>query len=397
MAGKNLQLFNDFANSTPDLILGGKRAIINEAQKHSWILNRTLQGRSTKEIFSQGNEAKVELMFDENSTAEWYKPNSTFTWTNPQVLSEVKVPLRYLADHMSWTAQEIESNVGDGLTNENANSAILDLWYSKAMRMWTSLLKKVDGAFWRDMHNIYSDVEGNAGLYPYSFFAFITEDAYHYHPIGWTNIETMNPATESLWRNPVETYDYDDRDDSAEEGDGLVRAFDNMQYKLRFELPGTRDEYFEKPTMNRQFIATSKLGMNNYKDLLRAANDRTYYKTSLSLPAVDWSGIDLVYQSDLDTVTIYDGNGAGGIGGTAGGWGTGNYKNEADATYDGARYYWVNGNYIHPIIHPSRYFHQHKVKEPTSQLDSFTQPTSLWMQNICKSRQRGGGVISPKA
>ena len=392
-----LQLYTDFANTTPSLFVDGKTGIINEAGKHSWIIKRALLNRSDDEVFATGNKAKVDLMFDENSTFRFYNPNSTFTPTNPQVLDTVELPLRYAMDYMAWNEQEIMQNIGKDTTKEAKHTAILSLWYSKAMRKWTSMLKGVDAAFWADMHNIYSTVEGNAGdpAQPYSYFAFATENTYDYHPQGWTNIETLDPATESGWRNPVQTYDHDDRDDSDEDGDGLKQAFTKLHRDMNFELPGTRNEYFERPELQRKFFACGGNGIDNYNALLAAGNDRTFYKSDLSQPTPTWMGVDIVYQKALDDATIYDNGGTGGIGGDAGTWTT--YVAEASATYDGPRYYCIDADYIHPIIHPDRFFHTYPVKDPTNMIGSFWQPTALWYNIICKSRQMGCGVICPKA
>ena len=89
--GQALTLFNDFMATTPGVFEGGRDRFINEAGKHSYLLRRFLRGRPTYETFSTGSKIKVSLMFDENSTAEFYKPGEPTAWSNPQVLDTAEI------------------------------------------------------------------------------------------------------------------------------------------------------------------------------------------------------------------------------------------------------------------------------------------------------------------
>lgn len=381
MPGTALSLFNDLNAASPAAFLKSRGDVLNEAQKSTYMLARILKGRDVREAFSAGPKIKSAMMFDEKSTAQFYQPNEPMEWQNPQVIDTIEINHRFLVDHKAWNAQELE--YAAGLGEEAMNRYILDLKRTKDQRVWTSILNKVDSHLWAVPDNEQAQMETASGKKPYSIPALLSEDTTAYHPTGWTTIHTKDPDTESKWRNPVRTYDYDDPDDSAGDGQGLERAFDNMQADLLFELPGTREEYFERPSLNRQLICTSLTGLNIYRDLLRNRNDRTYSRTGLGLPGVDWSGIDIVRIKDLEDNLLYDD-------------GT---KTELTAStdFDGARFWWLNFNFIKMEFHPNRWFHMHAIREPEEQMDGFVQPISLWYNLFITSRRRGGGIIKPVA
>lgn len=381
MPGTALSLFNDLNAAAPAAFLSSRQAVLNEAQKSTYLLSRILRGRDVREAFSAGPKIKIAMMFDEKSTAQFYQPNQPMDWLNPQVIDTAEINHRFMVDHKAWNAQELE--YAAGMSTESMNRYILDLKRTKDMRVWTSILNKMDSALMAIAGGESANMETASGLKPYSLPALFSEDTTTYMPTNWSTIHTKSPTTESKWRNPVRTYDADDPDDSGGDGQGLERAFDNMQADLMFELPGTRDEYFEKPNLNRQLICTSLAGLNQYRDLLRNRNDRTYSRTGLGLPAVDWSGIDIIRIADLETNLLYDDE----------------TKTESTAVtdYDGPRYWWFNFNYVKLEFHPNRWFHMHAIREPEEQMDGYVQPISVWYNLFTTSRRRGGGIIKPVA
>jgi hypothetical protein len=63
-------------------------------------------------------------------------------------------------------------------------------------------------------------------------------------------------------------------------------------------------------------------------------------------------------------------------------------------TDSGARYFWVNGNYLTPIYHARRYFEKHEVLRHPNQPFTYVQVVDCWWNLFCNSRQRMG-IVAP--
>jgi hypothetical protein len=217
----------------------------------------------------------------------------------------------------------------------------------------------------------------------------------------WTNqIAYYNPLSAAGQSRKTLTGIQNVRDNagttySAPSG-GLITAFDEMWLKCNFIPPSTKSEYFEKAELNRQMILCSRDGLNQYKNALRASNDTlvSYQDAAYSNPM--FSGIELMYCANLDTAAIFPNAGTrttstGALSASAS---TTAGVTEAAATDAGARYYWVNGNYLTPIYHSRRYFSKHEVMKHPNQPFTYVQVVDCWWNLFCNSRQRHG-IVAP--
>ena len=419
MAGTPIQTFNDFMNATGPTYLTSADAVINEAVKNTYAFSRLLKEKTSEATVQGGNEIRDVIMFDDSSTYDHYLPNDTFNWRNAQVLDTIRVPWRFSIDHMAWTDHEVELNAGEGAGRDYVKAQYKRLKRSKEQRMWTSLINGFENDLWATPFANYSNMEAVGGRLPYSLPAFITEvpdvgNTFGLRggaPIGWTNVMNINPSSEDRWTNQITYYDPLKGANTAGEtktgvenvgtgGDatsqtiyGLIPAFDDMFLKVDFQPPSTKQEYFEKPALNRQMILCSRLGLNQYKQALRASNDTlvSYQDAAYNNPA--YSGIELMYCSNLDTAEIFP----GGTQRT-----TSNQNISASTTGAtetggvdrGARYWWVNGNYLTPIYHARRYFEKHDVLRHPNQPFTYVQVVDCWWNLFCNSRQRQG-IVAP--
>ncbi len=375
-------------NITGPAYLTSPEMVVNEAVKNNYLLRRFLRGKNPDEIIQGGSTIKDTILGDEQSTFQFYDPNETFTWENPQVLTNWEISWRFAVDHMSWTDQEIELNIGGGLSRATRHHMYKRMKYTKEQRVWTSLLNGLENQLFAVPR--VANMETNTGKQPYSIPAFINEETnglFHSdEPTGetsWTTIEGINPATDSYWRPQQVTYS------SAAAGlvDNIIAAFDTMFLDVRFIPPPTHQEYFENASLNAQFIACSKRGQVEYTRLLRADQD-TYVTVSRQDPAYQrpqYSGIDLEYVPLLDTAPLYEPDAASAA-----------YVSEiTTANVDsGPRYYWVNGNYLKPVFHTTRYMYKHKTMRHPNQPFTTICPIDCWYNFIVRSRQRQG-IVSP--
>tara|TARA_R110002110_G_scaffold46222_2_gene139908 strand:- start:145 stop:1302 length:1158 start_codon:yes stop_codon:yes gene_type:complete len=384
MAGTALANFGDFMKVTGPRYLTSAEDVINEAVKNTYILGRFLRGKGMDVAVQSGKTINDTILFDESSTYDHYKPNATFAWKNPQVLNDLEINWRFSVDHMSWTDQEIELNVPDGLSSGAQKVAYKKLKRIKEMRMWTSFLNGMENDLWAQASGSATEMETSSGSLPYSIPSFISEHdgttGTSYVPwASATTIMGINPASETKWRNQVSRYDYDDPGDSDGGNNGLLNAFDEMFLKVQFIPPATKQEYFEKDKLNRQFICCSRDGINMYKRELRDSNDTLVSKQDAAYNMPQYGGIDLVYVASLDTATIN---------------GETPSDTEAGNTKNGARYWWLNGNYMTPVYHSRRYMEKHAPMRHPNQPFTTVQPVDCWWNLFCNSRQRQG-IIAP--
>ena len=405
--GSALNVFNDFATATGPAYITGPEQIVNEATKQNYLLRRYLKGKGPEEVLQGGKTIKDAILFDEDSTFQYYQPNETFTWKNPQVLSEYEINWRFCVDHMSWTDAEIELNIGAGLSRSARPQAFKRLLRVKEQRLWTSLLNGMEDGIFAVPNTAQMETAG--GTRPYSIPAFITEDGQlprDADTTQWSTVEGISPTTQAKWRNQVEYYDHVERgfataDDQSKD---LIAAFDRMYLSVKFMAPPTRQEYFENDSLYRQFIACSKAGITQYEQLMRSRQDR-FAAPSMQDPAFlkpTYGGIELEYVAGLDSAAVYPETlTAVGVGAAA------DRHDNAAVTHfgtpaletastgaTGPRYYWVNANYMNIVFHSTRYMVRHDVMRHPNQPFTSIQPVDCWYNLVCKSRNRQG-LVSP--
>jgi hypothetical protein len=392
MAGTALENFTDFMRITGPAYVTGPEVMINDAVKNTYTMSRFLRGKGMDQLIQSGDRILDDVMFDENNTFANYKPNQEFTWTQPQIVTEQAIDWRFSIDHMSWTEHEIELNMGGGRFNSTYSGQQYKRLKSKLeKRLWTSIANGFEAKLWQDPNSQQAEMESAGGGEQFSIPAFITEDTTAYHATGWTTIMGINPATESKWRNQVSTYDYDDPDDTDGDADGLIDAFDDMTTNVQFippdfhkdEFETTGKQFAEDPS--RQFIACSKGGLNQYKRLLRASNDTLVRKQDAAYNRPQWDGIDLVRIAQLDTLSMIWNSTTAGTAGT-----------ETGYTTDGYRYWFLNGNYMSPIFHATRYFYKKDPFFLPKQPYTWVCPVDVWWNCFMHSRQRHG-IVAPQA
>ena len=381
-----LSTFNDFVDTTGPSFLTSAEDVVNEACKNNYLLRRFLRGKGPEEVVQGGTKIKDTMMFDESNSFQFYQPNDTFTWSNPQVLDNWEIDWRFAVDHMSWTDQEVELNVGGGMGKSARHQTFKKLKRTKEQRMWTSILNGMEDALFAIPSASEMEGGGEAATKPYSIPMFINECTNSaYHTTTTTEIETVqgiDSSTQSGWRVQQRSYS----SASPTLTTGVINAMDQMYMDVEFTPPPSHQEYFESPSLNAQFIACSQFGQRTYVQLLRANQD-TFVTASRQDPAYmrpQYAGIDLERVVALDTYAGY---------GTAAGGAAPNTES-TDGSFNGPRYYFINGNYLKPVFHSSRYMHSHPTMRHPNQPFTTIMPVDSWYNFVCRSRKRQG-IIFP--
>ena len=477
MAGTHIKNFLDFMEATGPVYLTGPDVIINEAVKRNYLFGDLI--REKNQAIQGGNEIRDVLMFDDARTFQFYQPNETFTYSNPQVMDTLKANWRFSMDHMTFTDAEIELQGGAGLTGEATKAMYKNLKRSKEQRMVTSMVNGMEEALFKPTQGSnFADMESETGKTPYSVPALITEvciqtgldgggaaglrggvpinsttTATGDHTTG-TNTGNGSPGSqksvlgidctvEERWTNEVVFYDTSaalgmdggngvigatsasfnkakvTQDNTAANSGltndgfpineftavnifGYLNAFDEMYLRLQFRPPPTFEAYFENVVFNRQKILCSREGLNLYKQALRAENDRTFAPQDVAYNQPTYSGVPLTYISELDSAKIhpklasapsnyslseYDDAAALDVS-------AGAAEFDAAVINPGPRYYFINGDYLTPVIHSNRYMEKHEVMRHPNQPFTYVQITDSWYNVVANSRMRHG-ILAP--
>jgi len=428
MAGTPADKFRDFMEATGPAYLTGPDVIVNEAVERRYLWGDLVKGK--ERAVQGGTEVRETLMTSDGATFQYYQPNETFSWQNPQVLDTISADWRFAVDHLAWTDHEVELNAGDGLTKSALKTAYKRLKRSKEQRMVTSLVNGLEASLWAAPFSNQSEMESSSGKLPFSIPCFITEtpfstsDGYRGHvPSNWTStVAGIDPDDENVWSNQIVLYDRDHDANLAPEevathvehyADfskssanitrkvfGIISGFDEMFLKLDYRAPASYQEYFENNSMNQQKIVSSREGVNYYRRALRASNDRLVSPQDAAYTTPTYSGIPVTYASSLDTAALYPAD-ASGVDDTKSGRDgatvdTANTETHANTVDKGARYYWINGAYLTPFIHSRRYMVKHSVMRHPNQPFTNIQATDTWWNLLACSRQRMG-IVAPRA
>ena len=388
--GSALSTFNDFMDNTGPAFLTGASDIVNEAVKNNYLLRRFMRGKGPSETIQGGSSIRDTILFDEKSTFQYYQPNETFSWQNPQVTEYWEIDWRFAVDHMSWTDQEIELNVG-GQGRNGRHQTYKELKRSKEQRLWTSLFNGMEDSLFAAPNG--NDMEESTGTVPYSLPTFINDQGRLLDgtvgtgklDTAWSQSTVQNltvGTSDPLWQNQLATF----ADTTAD----LLSGFDELFMALQFQPPPSHQEYFENPAMNARFIACSRKGLAAYIHALRSNQD-TFVTASRQDPAYmkpQYSGHDLEYVAALDDIAVYgkqtgDTSAASGVG----------TETTAASSYLGPRYYFIDGNYMKFVFHTTRYFYSHPTMKHPNQPFTTVMPVDCWHNFICRSRRRQGLLV----
>lgn len=363
----SLSSFNDFTSATGKKLASSPDQILNDAAKNTYFFARMVKGRDVADTVQSGQKIIDRIQLTDAGTAAFFHPNEDLDIQNVDVLVSIELDWRFIADHYSYTEQEITLNSGD------AQTYYKNLLKSKRQACKTSTWNKKEESLWAAPSN--ANMEAASGKQPYSIPCFITTDGLE--PYGFTTVETLDPGTNSGWRNQIETYDSSAKTDPEV---GLFLAFDRMWHKCRFIAPRNQQEYFENDMLQKMVITTNLDGITRLQVLSRDQNDRMSPATNFGYVAgqVTYAGLPIEYTSELDTALVIVSNTVA-----------------AAAMPSGQpSYFWLNLMYLYPIFHGTMY---QKEKEP---MQHPRQPFSsvVWSRSyynvFCKSRRRQG-IITP--
>ncbi len=396
--GTPLDNLVDIFRTTGPAIVTGADEVLNEAQFRKTLLRMMIRGKDMQEMVRGGESIRDIIYFDERSSYQHYQPNEIFAPENPQLATQFSVPWRFTKVDVSFYKQELGLNFGD-LTGRAKHHMFKRLIRIKMQNMWTALSNGMERDLFVAPNN--AQMEATGGILPYSlpctihtFGAVSTDtDPTATVPPGFTTIQQINPTTQTKWRNPVEFYTGGDVDN----WNGF-KAFRKMFLRLDFENLVWHPE-MGNADMPDGMILCSKVGFQMVEGNVRRGNDTFRGGKNFSDPAypgINFDGVPYVYVQKLDTAEIWPGGGGTTFAGEFDGSLSESGAALANPDIEGPRFIWIRPKYYYKVIHSDNFLVEEAVTPPFQPFSRIIY-YDCWHNNLCRSRQRGGGVVAPSA
>lgn len=378
--------FADFVLATGQAQLSTPDQILSDAVKQVYghpCLNASLKGSEVEQVVRGGDLIKEQVQHSAGTQASFYNPNDQFNYVNDQTMKDLTYKWCFLRTSWGYVDQEVKLNTGE-------SQRVLYKRIAKAKRQaaYIAKLNAMEEQWWGDPSNADQEARTSTTPKPLSIRSLITQDGIIANataittaggdgaPAAWGATGTIggqNPTTNTVWRNPTQTYDHTAIDST------LLDAKGSMYRKLMFKAPRTSREFFEETAWQKNKIFTSDEGVKTYERIARESNDRFTPGTDGGW-VVDGSiykGVAVQYIKELDTI------GSAGTGWTAG----------------KPQYIFVNFNHIFAVISSSKFMQEEPPVNlaPVGRPESWVVNCLSWYAIACNSRKRGGGLVRTAA
>lgn len=397
-----LDQFNAAMNTGREAPFSDPLKIINDAAARNHVANRFLFGEGNQVMVHGGLGIEDVLFLESQGNFRSYRPNQRQDIRNRQPGVKWRCPFAYYVEEMSWTAQEVESQVDAGLKSGVKIKRLKDLMKLKEMQLFTSVVEGMDKLMFAQPNASLMEIPASRAdaEQTYSIPAFINEFAnglYDSTPSGtWTTVQAIDPVAHPNWDNQRTTYTIGSE---ASDSLGLLAAFDRLTRRLRFNKPGVRSDLFTGREQGDRdatppqdvFIACSELGYDTYRQatLGAAGVARNFDITGVSrldpgIARLSFAGAMIEEIEQLNSAALYPGAGT-------------TLATESAATVAGPRFYVIDPEYLQLAFKADRMMKKSEVKEPAEMIDTYYQYVTIWCNLVCTSRRRLGMVYPTAA
>jgi len=360
----SLPTFHDFNIATREVKITSATSIINEATKKTYFLSRMLEGRDIKKLMKGGKKLVHHVQSGTGSTYGAYYPGEEESPTTTDNLVQLEVPWTFNRAWYAYDDEETELNDGNverfvDLKKSYELSCAVDIMGG----MEDQLLATPDKTLMEDR------TAASRRFTPLSLLAMNTRDGLAPSSTNggvvsgsgnWTTLQTVNPSTDTWFKNANATYTAAQLDDLD---NGLVTSFKKATLRTAFEMPTAIRRYSDSvnQSMRKQMILTSEDGITTYESRLRGLNDRMRSLEDPSINGSQYQGVPIEYVSTLDDQ----------------GWTAG----QPD-------YLLYNFNYIYPIFHSTLFMKEKAVDGGAKQPNRHVVYKFVVWQLFCESRRR---------
>lgn len=395
--------FTDFARVQGAAYLNNKTNLVNDAGRTGYLLPHIMKGKDIKRTLQGGSQIKGVAILDAQSTASWVSPGVTMaSLQNPQNTVGWTAEWRYLLDYMTWTDQETELQA---TSLETATVMYADLYNIKQQRLWTSLLHKVEDGFFKTPNEDTMELSAADPGEMMSIAAGVNEQTNGVANSvttaanaggAFATFQGLSQSTNTRWRcnqvpytkiNPATALG------AAATDIPLPVALRKAWQLTNFQSPGTHDEYFTRSDMYGQMIVCSFAGervVENYYQF-RQDNFKWSNGMDMAMGKLWFHGVPFIAVPSLDDALLYSKAGATT---TVAKEGSEGVTTEADKS--GPRFYFLNGNYMHFVMHSNRAFKVHEPMKSPFQPMNTVQFVDVWCNLVFESLIRHA-IVYPNA
>lgn len=400
----NIARFVTALNAATTAGFSGPDRVINDARKNRYLWGRFL-GEKSKTFITGGKSLRDTILLEAKGN-----------WRTFDTVAKQSVVLRNMGDtwyagfheeidEVVWSKREIAMVDDVRLKDVARRQKFKDIQYLKLQQFYTATINSRDDALMAVPNrakmetSAATDQEDADPSASYSIPAFVNErtNGLFVSPAAdggtWTTVHGISSATRPAWRNKTATYTEASETSATV---GVLAAMDSIYEDLNYEPLGMYSEWIDKASTSGgdlpkmpQFIATSKLGVTQWKAAMRANHEGQYQAMVAS--RIDGSimptfgGVEIVRYNVFDEAAVYD-DGSSGL----------TTEDQADAA--GPRYYFLDPNFMHYVFQGDEMIEKMEammggIQYPGLIVQYFTSRSNL----VCSSRQRHGIVYPVNA
>ena len=342
-------------------VLQNKKRFLNEVTKRNYFFFSTML-RKEYAKFQGGTKIVDQIQGANSGNSGWYDPNDEFSPTQKDVFTPVNVAWAFHQGHYVIIDETAILNTTDSdsylnYINTLDIGCVIDMADHLEKALWARPNKeKMEDAnvSQREMYSIRSFVTQD-GLAPSA-----TNETLATGSSAWTTVATINPSTNTWWKNANNTYTAATPDDAEA---GLIGTFDDMVLLVKYEMPNGIDKWSERQDLQNQVICTNRDGVVFYKARLRNLNDRMQRFNDPAIVGPQFDGIPVKYVDELDNA----------------GW----TANQPD-------YFFLNLRYLFPFFHKNRFMHEVVETGGSKQPNSTAAYKFSFLNTFCRSRRSQG-------
>jgi len=379
--------------------------VMNELMPRDPTMAVFLGGRDNEKLVRPGPRIRWDVLLEQTKTWGRYKDGEKKGIVRQGGTELCEVPFAKSYARLTYTESEALLIDADGRSEDAAERLYRSAIATKKAQLWSDIAIGMQTDFLAQPNYESMELASEDDRDPYSLFSLINEFEFGLFrrgqtisggPSEWTQKFGKNPALyEDRFTPLVHTYDASApfTPDADVNSADLVSAATELMMRLRFvvvPIPEAQDHVQPQARMESKKILTSERGraLMSSANFARGDRQRAQGSGEAADPATTLRGLEIHGHPDLDTVEVYPG-----------GSGSNSVVNEASATAAGARFYFLDTDYMGPCFHEQRYF---KMEDPewlanghVAKSEAY-QDVKVWQNFICESFRRQG-ILKPAA
>jgi len=383
-------LLAQVADSTPVSFETGTKQFINDAVSRNHLFSELMRNKTDKQTVRTGPTIKDRILLATNGGLKTYTPGQEVNVQYKESHTNHESHWAHLYNDISWTEADKELNINAGsMTSKGVHSHLKDVLAQKEQVAYSNAIEGLDDLFLGTPnagtmeHTANSSEDATVRC----LGSFINEFANGLITgMGntggnFTTIQGIDPVANPNWGCQKLTYSVADAA-TRSHADNLIDKLLLMKRKVKFvrpamPYPGATEQTSMSDT---QFILTGETGLTQWQQTLAQQGDLFINGTDPAFGEFTVGGSRIVEVEALDSVLWYtDGT---------------NLNDIVNASNAGARYYFLDTQYLTVKVHGKKFFERRKTREPSNALGGYWCPIVTWMQLWVDSLRRHG-IVSP--